>query len=79
MDFYVNSDLLQRAFETVRGEWETSDEETKESIVDTLFLIDGRRAVSALSEFVEDSDSWLLPRVIDQLTKIEIAGRSSLQ
>ena len=39
MEAFVNSALIQRAFEAVRRHWETSDEETRESIVDTLFIL----------------------------------------
>ena len=71
MEAFVNSALIQRAFEAVRRHWETSDEETRESIIDTLFILDGRQAASAIRELVSDPDLCLLPRIIDQLSRTE--------
>ncbi len=77
MEAFVNSALIQRAFEAVRRYWETSDEETREAIIDTLFILDGRQAASAIREFVSDPDLCLLPRIIDQLSKTENRGSSN--
>jgi len=76
MEAFVNSALIQRAFEAVRRYWDGSDEETREAIIDTLFILDGRQAGSAIREFVSDPDLCLLPRIIDQLSRSENASPS---
>ncbi len=77
MEAFVNSALIQRAFEAVRRHWETSDEETRESIVDTLFILDGRQAATAIRELVSDPELCLLPHIIDQLSRTKNVSSSN--
>jgi HEAT repeat protein len=68
---HLSEDLVVRAFEAVRKQWKTSNGETREAILDTLFMLDGQRAIPVFSEFIADSDSWLRVHMIDQLGKMK--------
>lgn len=66
----IDSDVLHRAFAVVARHWETAVEETRAAIVDTLFTLDGDRAVLFLDKIVEDQDPWLRMHVIELLVAI---------
>jgi HEAT repeat protein len=59
-----------RAFEAIAAGWEQGDEETRAAIVDTLFRLDGDRAVQFLDQIANDPDPWLRMHVIEVIAAI---------
>jgi hypothetical protein len=63
--------LLASAVSLVEGAWVEADEETRATIVDTLFRLDGDQAIRALDTIRNDPDPWLRMRVIELLMPLE--------
>jgi hypothetical protein len=63
--------VLDHAIVVVAGEWSVANEETRAAIVDTLFRMDGDRAVQFLDNVRNDPDPWLRIHVVELLASIE--------
>ncbi|MBI1807134.1 MAG: HEAT repeat domain-containing protein [Ignavibacteria bacterium] len=63
-------DLLHRAFDLVAQEWNNAADQTRGAIIDTLFHLDGDRAVEFLEKVMNDLDSWLRIHIIELLATI---------
>jgi HEAT repeat protein len=60
-----------QAFESISRMWETADEETRAVIVETLFRLDGDRALEFLDQIMSDPDPWLRMHVIEIIAAID--------
>jgi HEAT repeat protein len=67
----VPEKLLQEAFTIVEEQWHSGDEETRHAIVETLFVLDGDRALAVLDTLMNDPDPWLRMRVIELLGTLD--------
>jgi len=59
-----------QAFDAISRMWRSADEETRAAIVDTLFRLDGDRAVEFLDQIMNDPDPWLRMHVIELIAAI---------
>lgn len=62
--------LFRQAFEAVAAEWGPADEQSRAVIIDTLFRLDGDRAVEFVENVMSDPDRWLHIQVIELLARI---------
>ena len=60
---------IERAFDVVAQQWDGANEETRATIVDALFRLDGIKAVGFLTRVTEDPDPWLRMHVIELLAQ----------
>ena len=63
--------LLSRTFTLVENQWHTADEETRQAIVETLFMLNGEKTLVVLDLLMNDPDPWLRVRVIELLATHE--------
>jgi HEAT repeat protein len=63
--------LLTEAVKVVERAWTDADEETRATIVDTLFKLDGDEAIRVLDVIRNDPDPWLRIRVIELLMPLD--------
>ena len=61
----VDEHTLHEAFDAVAAEWNDAEEETRMAIVETLFRLDGDRAVAFLATIANDPDPWLRVRALE--------------
>lgn len=59
--------MIDNAFALTEQQWESADEETRAAIVETLFALNGDRALAMLDTLMNDPDPWLRMRVIELL------------
>ncbi len=62
--------VVDTLFDDIVKEWEDADEETRSTIVDVLFSLDGDRAVLVLDKILNDQDPWLKIHFIEILVSI---------
>ena len=62
--------LVGSAFEAVAHMWERADQDSRSSIVDAMFRLDGDRAVQFLDTILEQPDPWLRMHVIELIAAI---------
>lgn len=62
--------LSGRAFILIADRWMSADEETRATIVDALFRLDGDNAVEFLDAIMNDPDPWLRMHVIEIIAAI---------
>ncbi len=67
----IDEEVLSRAFGAVAAQWDLADEETRATIVDALFRLDGDRAIEFLDRIMNDPDPWLRMHVIEVLMAID--------
>ena len=67
----IDEELLSNTFEVVARQWDIADEETRATIVDALFRLDGDRAIEFLDRIMNDPDPWLRMHVIELLMAID--------
>jgi len=65
-----DEDLVGSAFDAVARAWEGADQDTRSSIVDAMFRLDGDRAVQFLDAMLEQPDPWLRMHVIEVIAAI---------
>lgn len=65
-----DEEVFDRAFAAIASQWGEADEETRAVIVDTLFRLDGDRAVEFLDAIMNDPDPWLRIHVIEVIAAI---------
>jgi HEAT repeat protein len=63
--------LVSQAADALEREWDGADEETRGSIVDALFRLDGDRAVVFMESVMSARDPWLRIHVIELLARQE--------
>jgi HEAT repeat protein len=63
----INDEQMQRLFESVAKEWHEANQETRETVIGTLFSLDSDHAVQFLDEVLNDPDPWLRIQVIELL------------
>jgi HEAT repeat protein len=61
----VDEHTLHEAFDAVAAEWNDAEEETRMAIVETLFRLDGDRAMEFLATIANDPDPWLRVRALE--------------
>jgi HEAT repeat protein len=64
------AEILSRVFDVITAEWETAREETRAIIVDTIFRLDGDRAIQFLDEIFKDPDPWLRIHVMELIAEV---------
>ena len=62
--------IVSSAFDAVARAWEGADQDTRSSIVDAMFRLDGDRAVQFLDAILEQPDPWLRMHVIEVIAAI---------
>jgi HEAT repeat protein len=62
--------LVDPAFEMVRKAWAEGSEDVRTAVIDTLFRLDGDKAMQFLDNVVEDPDPWLRIHVIELLASV---------
>ncbi|HUI63361.1 MAG TPA: HEAT repeat domain-containing protein [Bacteroidota bacterium] len=62
--------LVGSAFDAVAHMWERADQDSRSSIVDAMFRLDGDRAVQFLDTILEQPDPWLRMHVIELIAAI---------
>ena len=68
--FPLDDSLFNRAFELVAREWGPADEQARAVIIDTLFRLDGDRAVEFMDNVMADPDRWLRIHAIELLAGV---------
>jgi len=63
--------ILDTAIRVLEEAWIDADEETRSAILDTLFRLDGDKAVMILDVIRNDPDPWLRMRVIELLSPLD--------
>jgi HEAT repeat protein len=58
------------AFDAVASAWDGADQDTRSSIIDAMFRLDGDRAVQFLDVVLEQPDPWLRMHVIEVIAAI---------
>ena len=66
----VVSSVVARAFRIVSMEWHESDQETRSIIVESLFRLDGDRAVEIMGQIITEPDPWLRVQIIELLSAV---------
>ncbi len=64
----ADRELLDQAFEAAAAHWHSAEEETRGTIVETLFVLNGERTLVMLDSLLDDPDPWLRTRVIELLS-----------
>ncbi|HTY59663.1 MAG TPA: HEAT repeat domain-containing protein [Bacteroidota bacterium] len=62
--------LIASAFDAVARAWENADQDTRSSLIDAMFRLDGDRAVQFLDAILEQPDPWLRMHVIEVIAAI---------
>ena len=62
--------LIAPAFDAVARAWEGGDQDTRSSLIDAMFRLDGDRAVQFLDAVLEQPDPWLRMHVIEVIAAI---------
>ncbi|MCX6138811.1 MAG: HEAT repeat domain-containing protein [Ignavibacteriales bacterium] len=62
--------MVDHAFEIVKRAWSEGSEDVRIAVIDTLFRLDGDKAMQFLDNVVEDPDPWLRIHVMELLTGI---------
>ena len=62
--------LFNRAFELIAREWGPADEQARAVIIDTLFRLDGDRAVEFMDNVMADPDRWLRIHAIEMVASV---------
>ena len=65
--------LLQRAIDAVKACWSEAAAETRAAAIDTLFRLDGDRAVEFLDAIANEPDPWNRMHVIELLAPLDDA------
>ncbi len=67
----MDGDVARRAFNLVEEQWQGADEETRQSIVEALFVLNGDKTLAMLDTLMNDPDPWLRMRVIELLGTLD--------
>ncbi|HUI10217.1 MAG TPA: HEAT repeat domain-containing protein [Bacteroidota bacterium] len=62
--------LIPRGFEAIARAWDRADQDTRSSLIDAMFRLDGDRAVQFLDAVMEQPDPWLRMHVIEVIAAI---------
>jgi len=66
----ADTEFIAVAFGAVARAWEHGDQDTRSSLIDAMFRLDGDRAVQFLDAVLEQPDPWLRMHVIEMIAAI---------
>ena len=66
----ADGEFISAAFGAVARAWERGDQDTRSSLIDAMFRLDGDRAVQFLDAVLEQPDPWLRMHVIEMIAAI---------